>query len=443
MEPKTRYARSGEDHIAYQVLGEGPDLVFLCGWISHVEVAWEVPPLARFLRRLASFSRLIFIDKRGTGLSDPLPQGRPAMLEERIDDVRAVMDAVGSERAALLGISEGGPMNILFAATHPERTAALVLFGTFARIVSGDGYDIGIPPDALENAFGIIAQTWGEGYLAKFVGPSLAADPAMVQASARYERMAVSPRMAVELLRLNTSIDVRHVLPAIAVPTLVVHRRDEHFVPIENARYLAAHIPGARLVELEGSDHLFFAGNSDPLLDEVEEFVTGQRHGGAVDRVLTTLVFTDIVQSTRRAAELGARQWRDLLDAHDAFVRRQLQRFRGREVKTIGDGFLASFDGPARALQCAAAIAEGARSLGLAIRAAVHTGECEVRGDDLAGLAVHAAARLLSLAGPGEVIASSTVKDLVAGSDLRFTEHGEHELAGLPGRWRLYRVATG
>lgn len=442
MEPKTRYARSGEDQIAYQLLGDGPDLVFLCGWISHVEMAWEVPPLARFLRRLASFSRLIFIDKRGTGMSDPLPQNRPATLEERIDDVRAVMDAIGSERAALLGISEGGPMNILFAATHPERTAALVLFGTFARIMQGDGYDLGIARDTLEKSFAVIAETWGEGYLAKYVGPSLAADPAMVQASARYERMAVSPHMAVELLRLNTDLDVRHVLPAIRVPTLVLHRRDERFVPVENGRYLAAHIPGARMVELEGSDHLFFAGDVDRLADEIEEFVTGKRHGGAVDRVLTTLVFTDIVQSTRRAAELGERQWRDRLDAHDAFVRRHLQRFRGREVKAIGDGFLASFDGPARALQCAAAIADGARSLGLEIRAAVHTGECEVRGDDLAGLAVHAAARVLSHAGPGEVVASSTVKDLVAGSAIRFTEHGEHELAGVPGRWRLYRVAV-
>lgn len=441
MEARTRYARSGDDHIAYQVLGDGPDLVFVSGWVSHVEIAWDVPPLARFLRRLASFSRLIFIDKRGTGMSDPLPQGRPPTLEERIDDVRAVMDAVGSERAALLGISEGGPMNILFAASYPERTTALVLFGTFARVVNGDGYTAGIDPGLAEQTLEPIARTWGEGYLAQYVGPSLASDPAMLQACGRYERMAASPRAAVDLLRLNAVLDVRHVLPAIRVPTLVLHRRDEHFVPVANGRFLAAHIPGARLVELDGTDHLFFAGDMDAALDEIEEFITGVRRGDAIDRMLTTLLFTDIVQSTRHAAELGERSWRDRLDAHDAFVRRQLQRFRGREVKTTGDGFLACFDGPARALRCAMAIADGARTLGLEIRAGVHTGECEVRGSDLGGLAVHVAARVVTLAGAGEVVASSTVKDLVAGSGIEFTAHGEHELEGLPGRWRLYRVA--
>jgi pimeloyl-ACP methyl ester carboxylesterase len=440
MEPKTRYARSGDDHIAYQVIGDGPDVVFVPGWVSHVEMAWELPPLARFLRRLSTFSRLILVDKRGTGMSDPLPQHRPPTLEERIDDVRVVMDAVGSERATLLGISEGGPMNILFAATHPERTAALVLYGTFARIVNADDYTIGIDASVAEQNLGRIAEDWGEGYLAKFVGPSFKDDPAMVQASARYERLAASPRAAVELLRLAIRGDVRHVLPSIHVPTLVLHRRDERFVTVDNGRYLARHIPGARMVELEGSDHLFFAGDFDTILDEIEEFVTGQRHSGEVDRVLTTLLFTDIVASTRLAAERGERQWRDLLDTHDALVRRQLQRFRGREVKATGDGFLASFDGPARALKCAAAIVSGARQLGLDIRAAVHTGECEVRGQDLGGIAVHAAARILSTAGAGEVVASSTVKDLVAGSDLSFEALGEHQLAGLPGGWRLFRV---
>jgi class 3 adenylate cyclase len=440
MEPKTRYARSGDDHVAYQVFGDGPDMLFVPGWVSHVEMAWELPPLARFLRRLSTFSRVIFIDKRGTGMSDPLPQHRPPTLEERMDDVRAVMNAVGSERATLLGISEGGPMNILFAATHPERTAALILYGTFARIMNGDDYGIGIDASIAEHNLSRIAQLWGEGYLAKFVGPSLKDDPAMVQASARYERLASSPRAAVELLRLGASGDVRHVLPSIHVPTLVLHRRDDRFVSIENGRYLANHIAGARMVELDGSDHLFFSGDFDPTLDEIEEFVTGQRHRAEVDRVLTTLLFTDIVASTRLAAERGERQWRDLLDTHDAFVRRQLQRFRGQEVKATGDGFLASFDGPARALRCAAAIVSGAHQLGLEIRAGVHTGECEVRGDDLGGIAVHAAARILSAAGAGEVVTSSTVKDLVAGSDLSFEERGEHQLAGLPGSWRLFRV---
>jgi class 3 adenylate cyclase len=440
MEPKTRYARNGDDHVAYQVFGEGPDLVFVSGWVSHVEMAWEVPPLARFLRRLASFSRLMFMDKRGTGMSDPLPQHRVATLEERMDDVRAVMDAVGSERATLLGISEGGPMSILFAASYPERTTALVLFGTFARIVSGDGYAIGLDPAVLARSLEVIEKTWGEGYLAKYVGPSFATDPAMVQACGRYERMAASPRVAVDLLRNSARVDVRDVLSSICVPTLVLHRRDEQFVAVAHGRFLAEHIPGARLIELEGSDHLYFAGDVDGLLDEIEEFVTGQRHGRDVDRVLTTLLFTDIVGSTRRAAELGERPWRDLLDAHDAFVRRQLQRFHGREVKATGDGFLASFDGPARALRCASAIVNGAGPLGLEIRAGVHTGECEVRGDDLGGIAVHAAARVMSTAGAGEVVASRTVKDLVAGAGIRFTDYGEHELDGLAVRWPLYRV---
>jgi pimeloyl-ACP methyl ester carboxylesterase len=440
VEPKTRYARSGDDHIAYQVVGEGPDLVFMPGWISHVEIAWEVPPLARFLRRLASFSRLIRIDKRGTGMSDPLPQDRPPTLEERMDDVRAVMDAVGSERATLLGISEGGPMNILFAATHPQRTEGLILYGTFARVISGDGYSIGLDPQLLEQGYLEIEAKWGEGYLADRVGPSLAADPAMREASARYERMSASPRTAVELLKLNSAVDVRHVLASIHVPTLVLHRRDERFVPVKNARYLAEHIPGARLVELEGSDHLFFAGDLDPVIDEIEEFVTGRRRSVEVDRVLTTLLFTDIVESTRLAAERGERKWRDLLDTHDAFVRRQLQRFRGREVKTTGDGFLASFDGPARALRCARAIVDGARPLGLDIRASVHTGECEVRGDDLGGIAVHVAARILDHAAAGDVVASSTVRDLVSGSGITFDDHGEHALENVPGAWRLYRI---
>ena len=439
MDPKTRYARSGDDHVAYQVIGEGPDLLFVPGWVTHVEMAWEVPPLARFLRRLASFSRLIMLDKRGTGMSDPLPRHRHATLEERMDDVRAVMDDAGSERATLLGVSEGGPMSILFAATHPQRTSALILFGTFARILVGESYLIGLDPEIARANLARITELWGEGYLATYVGPSLAEDPAMVQATARYERLAASPRAATDLLRLNEDVDVRHVLPTIRVPTLVLHRTKERFVGVEHGRYLAEHIPGARLVEFDGSDHLFFAGDFDPILDEIEEFVTGERHSVEIDRILTTILFTDIVDSTRIAAERG-RQWRDMLDAHDAFVRRQLARFRGREVKTTGDGFFASFDGPARALQCASAIVAGARQLGLQIRAGVHTGECEVRGEDLGGVAVHAAARITSLAHAGEVLASNTVRDLVAGSPLTFELDGEHELTGLPGTWRIFRV---
>lgn len=440
MEPKTRYARLGEDHVAHQVVGEGPDLVFVPGWISHVEMAWEVPPLARFLRRLARFARLILIDKRGTGMSDPLPRHRAPTLEERMDDVRAVMDAARSTRATLLGISEGGPMSLLFAASHPGRTAALILLGTFARIRRDDGYAIGIAPQVFERNVETIMATWGEGYLPRFVGPSLSVDPAMLQAVARYERLAASPRVAVDLLRLAFETDVRNVLPSIHVPTLVLHRREDPFVPVANGRFLAERIPDARFVELPGTDHLFFAGDCDRPLDEIQEFVTGSRHGEDAERLLTTLLFTDIVNSTALVAARGDQAWRDLLDSHDAFVRRELRRFRGREVKRTGDGFLACFDGPARALRCARAIADGVPSLGLEVRAGVHTGECDVRGDDLGGIAVHAAARIQALAAGGEVLASSTVKDLVAGSDLAFEPCGEHALAGLPGRWPLFRV---
>ncbi len=427
-------------HVAYQALGDGPDLVFVPGWISHVEVAWEVPPLADFLSRLARFARLILIDKRGTGLSDPLPQHRPAMLEERIDDVRAVMDEVDSDCATLLGVSEGGPMNVLFAATHPERTAGLVLYGTFARVINGDGYTAGVAADVARRNLEVVRNTWGQGYIARYIGPSFASDPAMVEALARYERMAASPGAAVALLELNADVDVRDVLPSVQVPTLVLHR-DESFVPIASGRHLAERIPGARFVEVSGRDHLFFAEDYEEIVGEIEEFVTGRRGGSEPDRLLTTIVFTDIVDSTRRAAESGDQTWRRLLDAHDAFVRRQLERFRGREVKNTGDGFLACFDGPGRAARCAQAIVDGAQQLGIAIRAGVHTGECEMRGEDLAGLAVNTAARIMALAGAGEVLVSSTVRDLVAGSVLDFEDRGVHELSGVPQAWRLFRVS--
>jgi pimeloyl-ACP methyl ester carboxylesterase len=436
MDPKTQYARSGEVHIAYQAVGEGPDLIFVPGWISNVEVVWEFPPLARFLRRLASFSRLLLIDKRGCGLSDPLPTGRSPSLEERMDDVRAVMDAAGSEKAALLGVSEGGALNILFAATYPERTSALALYGTFATLGRAEDYAWGFVPETVESNIRQFEQGWGSGVTLPYLAPSLAKDESLQPLWGRYERLSASPGTAAALLRMSMQIDVRHVLPAVRVPTLVLHR-DERFVPIGNGQYLADHIPGARFVQLSGDDHLYCAGEIDEFLDEVEHFVTGQLAHDDPDRVLTTLLFTDIAESTKLAADLGERRWRDLLDTHDGLVRRQLERFRGRAVKTTGDGFLASFDGPARAVRCAGAIVEGARHLGVAVRAGLHTGECEVRGADLGGLAVHIGARVAGIAAPGEVLVSSTVKDLVAGSGLNFTDRGVHELKGVPSQWQL------
>jgi class 3 adenylate cyclase len=436
MDPKTQYARSGDVHIAYQAVGEGPDLIFVPGWISNVEVMWEFPPLARFLRRLASFSRMLLIDKRGCGLSDPLPTGRTPSLEERMDDVRAVMDAVGSEKAALLGVSEGGALNILFAATYPERTSALALYGTFATLGRADDYEFGFVPETVESNIRNFEQGWGSGVTLPYLAPSLASDESLQSLWGRYERLSASPGTAAALLRMSMQIDVRHVLPAVRVPTLVLHR-DERFVPIGNGKYLADHIPGARFVQLTGDDHLYCAGEIDGFLDEVEQFVTGQLTHDDPDRVLTTLLFTDIADSTKLAADLGERRWRDLLDTHDGLVRRQLERFRGRAVNTTGDGFLASFDGPARAVRCAGAIVQGAQHLGIRVRAGLHTGECEVRGTDLGGLAVHIGARVAGLAAPGEVFVSNTVKDLVAGSGLNFADRGEHELKGVPGRWQL------
>jgi len=434
---ETRYAKSGDVHVAYQVVGEGPDLVFLPGWFSHVELAWELPPLALFLERLASFSRLILIDKRGTGLSDPLPAGELPTLEQRMDDVRAVMDAVGSSNATLLGVSEGGPMTLLFAASFPERTAGLILFGTFPRIYRAPDYPFGVDGTEIERYLEGIESGWGTGVGLTGLAPSMANDAEMRAAWGRYQRMSVSPGAGAALLRINGLVDVRQVLPAIRVPTLVLHRRDDRFVAIEHGRYLATHIPGARLVELAGCDHLFFAGDTAGLLGEIAEFVTGVRAVVDVDRVLATVLFTDIVDSTTRAARVGDRAWRDVLDRHDALVRRQVERFRGRAVKSTGDGFLALFDGPARAVRCAAAITAAAEHLGLAVRAGVHTGECELRGDDVAGIAVHTGARVAALAQPGEVLVSSTVRDLVHGSGLTFEPRGSHVLKGVPGEWTL------
>jgi pimeloyl-ACP methyl ester carboxylesterase len=440
--PETRYARSGEVNIAYQVVGEGPlDLVFVSGWVSNLDLMWQEPSYARFLRRLASFSRLILFDKRGTGLSDRVPEADLPTLEARMDDVRAVLDAAGAERAALLGHSEGGPMSLLFAATYPQRTVALVLIGTYARRLVGDGYPFGTAPEAYDAFLGQIADGWGGAVGLEARAPTLVDDTRFRTWWSDYLRMSASPGAALALTRMNGQIDVRPALETIGVPTLILHRTGDRSLPVEGARYLAERIRGARLVELPGIDHLPFVGDQDAILDEIEEFLTGVRRGADVDRVLATVLFTDIVGSTERAVSLGDRQWRDLLDSHHLLVRRTLESWRGIEVDTAGDGFLATFDGPARAIRCACAIRDAVRGLGLEIRAGLHTGECEVHGETVAGIAVHIGARVGALAGPGEVLVSSTVRDLVAGSGIEFDERGEYELKGVPGRWRLYSVA--
>lgn len=431
--PETRYAKSGDVSIAYQVTGNGGfDLVFLPGFVSNLDQVWENPAFADFFSRLAGFSRLILFDKRGTGLSDRVA-GIPD-LEARMDDVRAVMDAVGSERAALFGVSEGGAMSMLFAATYPERTRALVLYGTYAHyltwVISGE---------ALNAFIDVIERGWGTGVTVQFFMPSKAADENYRREWARWERGGASPSAAVALTRMNAEIDIRPILPTIRVPTLVLHRVGDPRVNVEAGRYLGHHIPGAKYVELPGENHIPFDITSH-LVDEVEEFLTGSRGEIEVDRVLSTVLFTDIVNSTKRAAELGDRQWRALLDRHDTAVRTQIGRFRGHEVKNLGDGFLATFDGPARAVRCAAAIAGSVQPLGLTVRSGLHTGEIELNRDDIGGIAVHTAARVVAMAGPGETLCSSTVRDLVAGSGLRFEDRGRHALRGLPEEVHLYTV---
>jgi pimeloyl-ACP methyl ester carboxylesterase len=439
---ETRYARRGDVHIAYRVAGEGPlDLVFVPGWISHVEVMWEEPAAARFLERLASFSRLVLIDKRGTGMSDPVPLNELPSLEERMDDVRAVLDAVGSERAALLGVSEGGPMAMLFAATHPHRTHALALFGSFARLAWAPDYPDGVPVEQFEGFLALVEPRWGTGVAQTALAPSHAGDTRFRRSWARLQRMSASPGAALGLLRMAYETDCRSVLPAIRVPTLVLHRRGDQFIVADNGRFLAHHIPNAKYVELPGADHLYFAGDVDPLLDEIGEFLTGAPLGGQAERVLATVLFVDIVGSTGKAATLGDARWRDLLAAFYAATRREVGRFRGREVDTAGDGLLAAFDGPARAIRCALAVRDGVRPLGLEVRAGLHTGECDVLGDKLSGIAVHTGARVAGQATAGEVLVSSTVRDLVAGAGIRFEERGTHTLEGVPGAWRLLAVA--
>ena len=438
--PPTQYAESGDTSIAYQVVGEGPiDLVLALGFATHLELQWEGAPFARFCERLATFSRLILFDKRGTGLSDPVNE--VPTLETRNDDIRAVMDTAGSERAALFGVSEGGPMSVMFAATHPERASALVLHGAMARTTEAPDYPWASPAEALrESAAEFIVPNWGrnaEGVVELFA-PSFAADPRALELTARLERNAASPAMVQQIFEMFLGTDVRDILPTIHVPTLVTHRRGDRVVNWRAGRDLAEKIPGATYVELDGIDHLPWAGDADAVIGEVQEFLTGARSAAEPDRVLATVMFIDICGSTERAAELGDADWRDLLEAHQTAVRQDVDRFRGREVKTMGDGSLATFDGPARAIRCGQAIAETARSLGLEDRIGIHSGEVEVMGDDVGGIAVHIAARVGGLAGAGEVLLTSTVKDLVVGSDIGFEDRDIQQLKGVPGEWRLF-----
>ena len=449
VEAETRYARSGDVSIAYQVTGEGPfDVVFVPGFLSHVELAWDVPAMAAYNRRLASFCRLIRFDKRGTGMSDRV-SGVPT-LETRMDDVRAVMDATGCERAALIGVSEGGPMSILFAATYPERAWALALCGTFARVRWAPDYPIGASDEEARRDDEEIEQRWGEPdaaiALAREVAPESSDDE--LQAFATMIRQSASPGAALALNRMNDEIDVRDVLPAIRVPTLVLNREGEHPFIRQGSAYLAQHIAGARYLELPGSSHAPFAGDSESYVRAIEGFLQEAWAEEASaepepDRVLATILFTDIVGSTAKAVELGDARWRELLEQHHATVRRLLLRHRGTELDTAGDGFFASFDGPARGIRCARAITESVRDLGIEVRAGLHTGECERMNSKVGGIAVHIGARVAAEAGPGEVVVSSTVKDLVAGSGIAFHDRGAAELKGVPGEWRLFAVESG
>jgi class 3 adenylate cyclase len=432
--PETRYAKAGDLSIAYQVLGEGSiDIVLDTWWFGDVDAQWAVPPLARLLRRFAGFGRLVVFDKRGLGASDPVSLTDLPSLERWMDDLLAVLGDSQTDRFALIGGNGGGLMPMLFAATYPERVRALVLVDAFAHRAGVSAPEIGRRIEGFRD--------WGGGAILDFMAPSAAAEPGFREVWARYERAAASPGAVMAMMKMVYDVDLRDILPMIRVPTLVIHRRDAQRIPVESGRYLAEHIPGARLVEIPGIDNFMWAGEQEQIVDQIEEFITGVRPTSVPDRVLATVLFTDIVASTERAAEVGDRRWRDLLDAHNAAVRANIERARGRVVDTTGDGFLATFDGPARAVACARDIARDVHRLGIEVRSGLHTGEVELSGDDIRGIAVHIAARIMALAGAGEVLVSSTVRDLVVGSDLRFEERGTHTLRGVPGEWRVFAAA--
>jgi class 3 adenylate cyclase/pimeloyl-ACP methyl ester carboxylesterase len=438
--PQTRYVTVGDADVAYQVLGTGPhDLLMCYGLGSHVEFNTLVPSIAAFFDRLSSLFRLIVFDRRGTGASDGLPRNSVPTLEEWTEDMAAVLDAAGSERAALFASLDTGPIAILYTAMHPERISALILFNTFARYLHADDYPIGASEDGADLLMAIMGEGWGTPELLALANPS--ADSEFLQLTARVTRASATPRTAAAQWRFMLRHDVRHVLPLVQTPTLVLSGQEVGVVPIALGRYLADHIHGAKFVELPGGD-LSWTPANHVVVDEIAEFLLGERPPVDVDRVLATVLFTDIVQSTERAASLGDRRWRSQLDAHDRAVRDQLRRFRGREINTTGDGFVASFDGPARAIRCAHAIVEAAGRLGIEVRAGLHTGECEVRGDDLGGLAVHIAARVAAQGATREVLVSGTVKDLVVGSGIEFADRGKHPLKGVPEEWPLFAVTS-
>ena len=441
MPPETRYARRGDTALAYQVHGDGPlDLVFVAGVLSHIEHLWEEPALARLLERQAQFARLILMDRRGTGLSDALQE--PLSLEEEVDDLVAVLDAVGSERAALHASYAAVPFAIQFAAAHPERTSGLILYAGFARTTRSDDLPWLDSPAERDQRIARMLEGWGEGFNVDAVAPSAAGDARLRAWLARLERLSSGPGGMAALARGLGDVDVRHLLDTLRVPTLILHRRGDRFMDPRHAQYLAEHIPGAKLVWLEGEDSLPTLGDTEAFAGEIEEFLTGGRRGGA-ERELLTVLFTDICGGTERAAALGDKRWRDLLAAHHAVVRRELARFDGREVKTIGDGFLAVFDGaPSRAVRCAGAVVRAAAEVGVELRCGLHTGECERMGHDVGGMAVHIAARVGALAGPGEVLASGTTYGTVVGAGLRFEDRGNHALKGVPGRWPLFALKT-
>jgi len=440
MPPQTRYARSGEVGIAYQVFGEGElDLVVAFPFLSHLDLMWENPALSRFVDRLGSFARVLVFDRRGVGLSDPVA-GAPT-LEERMDDVRAVMDAAGSERAALLGMSEGATMCVLFAATYPERTSALVLWGAMPRSTAAPDYPWAPEREAvIEAQDELIGPMWGQGATIDIFSPSMAGNATAREFQARFERQAASPMRVQQLFEMFLDTDVRGALPLVQTPTLILHRRQDHAVNCRAGRWLAEQIEGSRYVELEGEDHFPWVGDSEPALATIEEFLTGVRPGPATQRVLATVLFTDIVDSTRLATELGDRRWRELLGQHAELTREQLRRFGGREIKSTGDGFLSTFDGPTRGAECARAIADAMPALEIELRAGLHTGEVELIGEDVGGIAVHVAARIAALAGPRQVLASRTVRDLAAGSAVDFQPAGRHALKGVPDEWDVYSV---
>ncbi len=444
MVPITRYARSADASIAYQVVGDGPlDLLFLTGWVTQLEQLWEAPANRRFLERLTTFGRLILFDSRGTGLSERVLESYTVEQEAR--DALAVLDAAGSERAALITYAQGGLVGALLAAEHAERVGALIMYASIARTSWAPDYDWAMTREEREALSERNVATWGEANSEAMSAwaPSMAGDPALVAWFARMQRLAASPNEARIIANASIDLDVRDVLPRIRVPTLVMHRPKEHVWDVRHSHYLAEHIPGARYVELEGEDSFPFVGDSDTIVEEIEEFLTGVRSGGEFARALLTVLFTDIVDATARAAKLGDGRWRDLLAQHDERVRAELARFGGREVKTVGDGFLATFDGPpSRALRCALAITRGARELDMEVRVGMHTGECELIGEDVGGMAVHIASRVSGLAAPGEVLVSGTVFGTVVGGPFTFVDRGLHELKGVPGRWPLFALGV-